>query len=202
MLWRKINSVRDGEREASWGSALWICYLPFPVGPQRGSFCLVSLKPQEHAESSSEAKERVILWSENGEVVARILETMLSRTKRQSAGLLHRHLVSGERGALAGLVQAWCCSRASSQRRAQRLCTLPAAAILNRSAGCTASAHAQAEASAQPFCGRHSALKCRLRALCKRFPVSKWRLPQRKERKEKVRLYFITQILFLFNGSC
>ena len=174
MLWRKINSVRDGEREASWGRALWICYLPFPVAPQQGSFCLVSFKPTEQAESSSEAKERVILWSENGGVGARILETTLRLTKRQSAELLRGDPVSGEGGVLAGLAQA-CCSRSSSQRHAQRLCTRPAATVLNRGAGCSASAHAQAEALPQPFCRRKSGLRCAVRGLCARFPVSKWR---------------------------
>ena len=200
MLWRKINSVRDGEREASCGRALWICYLPFPVAPQQGSFCLVSFKPTEQAESSSEAKERVILWSENGEVGARILETTLRLTKRQSAELLRgdprqrRGRSSGGPGAGVLLTLQLAAPRSASLHtprrhrlesrcRVQRFCACPSWGVTT--------AILQEEVWSEVRRARP------LRAVpCEQVTLSA------KERKKKVWLYFITQILFLFSGSC
>lgn len=73
-------------------------------------------------------------------MLAGVLESMPSQIGRESAELLHRDLS----GKGAEVWQALCMLAAhvpALQRRAQPLCTCPAAAILNRGVGRRASAH-------------------------------------------------------------
>ena len=92
-------------------------------------------------------------------------------------------------------------SRSRSQRRVQPPCTRPAAAILNCSVVCGASARPQAAVSGKPFRSRNADLKCRVEVFVHGVVCESEARRDTKKKKKKVRLYFITQILFLFLGN-
>ena len=130
------------------------------------------------------------------------------RSRRLGIPTLEHSLTGCQRCALSGSFSRrgpgppgqvqLCGSRSRAQGPVQRLCTRPAATILNW-ASCTGSLlAAQADVSGSPF--TLGTLVWSARCEASAWSTLRARETRLSTKEKKVRLYFLTQVLFLFPG--
>ena len=146
------------------------------LGPQQWSLCRCHSSQSNETEFGWEAKKSFTLWSENGMVWARAIESA-QQADRPWAGLLYRDCREGRGGVLTG--------RTGVRRRV--------AHPPDGSAECSVSAHRPPPPSrtavswavllhmvpklrcqAQPLGAKNPGLKCRVQGLCTWTHMMKW----------------------------